>query len=314
MLGEFISRQRYAELLRRGHCQAEPWLRFDPDILKACYNRNPFLFEHALATHPFFSLEALFALCRRMGPKQIHYRIGVIPGDSHFDSSYDCYRRDLALEDVLDNFEENRAYICIYNPELDAAYKPQIEELLAEIAVQIDPLETGITWYSTYVFISTQDSVTPYHMDREMNFLIQVRGGKTAYLWDPADEDIMTAAQKDLLLARTGDRPPYAPSIESKAMTFELRPGIGVHHPFIAPHRVHTGAELSITLAFTFRTARSDVWTDAHHLNAKMRRLGLRPGAVGRNALVDRTKAGLVRLGRNARSALSGVGKETPLR
>ncbi len=313
MLGEFISAKRYAELLERGQQEAKPWLRFDPDVLTACYNRKPFLFEHALATHPFFTLEPLFALCRRMEPEQIHYRIGAIPGDSDFDSSYDRYRHNLTLDDVLDNFEAQRAYICIYNPERDPAYKPHIEELLAEIAVQVDPLESEISWYSTYVFISTQDSVTPYHMDREMNFLLQVRGSKTVYLWDPADADIMTAEEKDLLLSRIGGRPPYAPSFESKAMTFELRPGTGVHHPFIAPHRVHTtGGELSITLAFTFRTARSDIWTDAHRLNARMRRVGLRPRAVGRNAVVDRTKATLLRLGRKARGVVPGVGKEMP--
>ena len=27
------------------------------------------------------------------------------------------------------------------------------------------PIEPGMNWYSTYIFISTQDSVTPYHMD-----------------------------------------------------------------------------------------------------------------------------------------------------
>ena len=41
----------------------------------------------------------------------------------------------------------------------------------------------------------------------------------------------------------------FRDALESKASTFNLVPGMGVHQPFIAPHRVYTGQELSVTLA-----------------------------------------------------------------
>jgi hypothetical protein len=152
-------------------------------------------------------------------------------------------------------------------------------------------------------------------MDREMNFLLQVRGTKMVKLWDPRDPEIMTPAQKDQLLAqRRVPRPTYKPSLERKAMTFELAPGLGVHHPFIAPHLVTTGKQLSISLAITFRTQRSDVWTDAHRFNHRLRnRLGIAPGAVGSLGVVDATKAGIIRLGRQARRLLRpGSAAEQP--
>lgn len=310
MLGERISTHHYAELLEHGRNISAPWLRFDPAVLQSSYNRKPFLIQHRLVEQPYFSLGNLFALCRRMDPEQIHYRIGDIPGDANFDTSYERYRQGLTLEDALQNFEAKRAYVCIYNPERDSTYKPVIEGLLAEIAAQVDPLEPGITWYSTYIFMSTRDSVTPYHMDREMNFLLQIQGSKTVYLWDPADDEIMSAEQKDYLLSRIGDRPPYRPAFESKAMTFDLRPGFGVHHPFIAPHRVHTGSDLSVSLAFTFRTRTSDIWTDAHRANAVLRRLGMNPRPVRRSAMADRTKSGLIRMTRSARRAFRQAEQE----
>jgi hypothetical protein len=143
-------------------------------------------------------------------------------------------------------------------------------------------------------------------MDREMNFLLQIRGTKTVKLWDPRDPEIMTPAQKDqLLAAREEPRPIYKPSFERKAMTFALAPGLGVHHPFIAPHLVTTGKQLSISLAITFRTERSDRWTDAHRFNHRMRsRLGVAPGSVGSLGVVDATKAGIIRMGRQARRLL----------
>jgi hypothetical protein len=304
MLGAFISAGRYAELLARGHGENEPMLAFEPGIVSTSYNRQPFLVGHRLATHPLFSLARLFELCRRMPTEQILYRVGNIPGDAELETSYDRYKQGLTLDETLDHFEQRQAYICINNPERDAVYRPVIDGLVAEIAAQIDPLDPWISWYSTYVFISTRDSVTPYHMDREMNFLLQIQGAKTVHLWNQADDEIMTAEQKDLLLSRIGGRPPYRSSFEAKAMTFDLRPGLGVHHPFIAPHRVHTGAELSISLAVTFRTRRSDMWTDAHRFNARLRGLGLRPGPVGRHALVDRAKCALARAGQRVHRTL----------
>lgn len=87
-------------------------------------------------------------------------------------------------------------------------------------------------------------------------------------------------------------------------MHFQLETGLGVHHPFIAPHLVHTGSELSISLAITFRTPRSDDWSDAHRFNEQMRRLGLHAGRVGWSALIDKTKARASRAARRAKNIL----------
>lgn len=305
MLGQFMSASQYAELLARGRKAPSTLLEFEPATLTSCYNRAPFLMRHRLATHPQFSLPELFSLCRRLPAESILYRVGSIPGDAEFDSSFDRYRQGLTLDETLDQFEERHAYICINNPERDAVFQPLIEGLLAEIAVQVDPLDPVISWYSTYIFISTRDAVTPYHMDREMNFLLQIRGHKTVHLWDPSDAEIMTDEQKDFLLSRVGGRPAYRPSFESKAMTFDLEPGLGVHHPFIAPHRVHTGSELSISLAITFRTRQSDTLTDAHRFNTRMRGIGLHPKPVGSSRLLDRAKSGAARVGQRVHRKLA---------
>lgn len=305
MLGKFITQVRYAELVAAGR-HAPSWLSFDPGEFQACYNRRPFLITHRLAEHPLLALDALFDLCRRMPRGQVHHRFGAVPVDANFDTSLSRFKDGLTLEDALDHLQERQAYVCIYNPEADPEYLPLIEGLLAEIAAQSRALDPLMTWYSSYIFISARESVTPYHMDREMNFLMQVRGHKTVRLWDPSDDTIMSPAQKDYLLSShaADARPRYHPSFDEKAMVFELRPGLGVHHPFIAPHLVHTGPELSISLALTYRTRQSDAWTDAHRLNQRLRGIGLHPGSVGRHAWVDHAKAGVVRAGRRAKAVL----------
>lgn len=71
----------------------------------------------------------------------------------------------------------------------------------------------------------------------------------------------------------------------------------------VDPYRT-LGRALSISLAITFRTHRSDVWTDAHYFNQLRRRLGLSSGTVGRLAILDATKAGIVRLSRRTQRLL----------
>lgn len=305
MLGQCVDAHAYKTLLRRGHAASERWLELEPVAMRTRYNRLPFPMQHRLADHPLMQWPALMALCRRMPPREVRYRFGDIAPDADFDRSYSPrYREGLTLDDALDNLEARRAYVCLHNPERDAVYRPLLEQLLAEFAVATQPLDSRITWFSTDVFISAQGAITPYHMDREMNVLLQVRGSKTADLWDPADPVILSAAQKDQLLAYVGRKPPWLPEFEPKAMRFDLTPGSGVHHPFIAPHRVHTGPELSISLAFTFRTLVSDRLTLAHQFNGKLRQRGLQPGPVGRHAVVDAAKAGVLGLARKTHAGL----------
>jgi Cupin-like domain len=302
MLGQFTSPAKVHGLVTQAREATAPWLLFDEREFRTGYNERPFVVRHRLADHPLFEFRALAALCRRLPRNQVPYRFGIVPADAEFDTSLERYRGQLTLDDAIEHTEEKQAYIAIYNAETDPEYQPVIEGFLGEIAAQTERIEPGLNWYSTYIFITSHDSVTPYHMDREMNFLLQVRGTKTVKLWDPRDPEIMTPAQKDQLLGQRGEpRPTYKPSFEKKAMTFELAPGLGVHHPFIAPHLVTTGKQLSISLAITFRTHRSDVWTDAHRFNYRLRRrLGVAPGTVGNLGVVDATKARIVRLSRQA--------------
>jgi len=301
-----MSEAEVSGAIARSRQARSPWLQFDDREFRTAYNTRPFVVRHRLAEHPLFTYEALAALCRRLPAPQVPFRFGVVPDDAEFDSSLRRFRGELTLDDALDHLEARQAYVAIYNAETDPEYRPVIEGLLGEIAGHTEPIEPGLNWYSTYIFLTARDSVTPYHMDREMNFLLQIRGGKTVKLWDPFDDEIMTPVDKDQLLAdRAEPRPTYKPAFERKAMTFELAPGLGVHHPFIAPHLVKTGRELSISLAITFRTRRSDTWTDAHRFNHLLRkRLGFSPISVGRLAAVDAAKASVVRLSRHARKLL----------
>jgi hypothetical protein len=293
VLGEFVTASHYQALLARGRAERDPLLAFDPALVRARYNRQPFLLSHRLGDDPRFALPALAELLRRLPADHVVCRPGRVPEGSDFDSSFGT-ATPIALDEALATLEQNQVYVYARNPESDPVYRPVIEGLIAEIAASLDPLDAPITWYSTYLFVSAQGSVTPYHMDREMNYLLQIRGTKTVQLWDPDDPDVMSDAEKDRLLSYEGARPPFRPELRSRAATYVLQPGTGVHHPFIAPHLVRTASELSISLAVTFRTRRSDIRTRAHQFNHHLRRLGIDPRPAGRSDWMDMGKAGLL--------------------
>jgi Cupin-like domain len=306
MIGEFVSAREYAELLSRGKSLEHRQLSIDEPLFRASYNRHPFELTHRLHEHDRFSLPSLFELVRRLPESFVVCRPGLVPDGADFDSSF---RPDSALdlEDALGNLESRRAYVYARNPEADPGFRPLIRDSIAEIAAHVHDLDGPITWYSTYLFISAQGSVTPYHMDREMNFLLQIRGTKQVQLWDPADPEVLTEFEKDRLLSYSGARPPLRPATLSRARKYGLRPGSGVHHPFIAPHLVHTESELSVSLAVTFRTRRSDTWTKAHQMNHHLRRLGLHPKPVGTDAWRDALKANALSGAERTRAALRGI-------
>jgi hypothetical protein len=306
MLGELIDPAHVARLAREARQAPEHWLGLGREGFARDYDRRPFLVEHRLESHPLFQRSALFDLCRRHPRESVGLRAGNVPVTEDFANSFDRYGKGFELDDVLQRFEERSAYILISNPERDSMYRESIERLLGEVAASTEEIDPGITWYSTYIFISSHDALTPYHMDRELNFLFQISGSKQVKLWDPADDEVMTAAQKDELLAYAADlRPPYHPSFEPKARVFDLRPGLGVHHPFIAPHVVYTPSSFSVSLALTFRTRRTDTLTAAHRMNHWLRRHGWTPRPIGGRPRLDVAKATLMRLTLRSR----GVGK-----
>ena len=265
-----------------------PWLEFDWSTFRTNYNWRPFQFAHRLAEHPLMGLDELKALMLRMSPEDILHRAGVVPVGADFDHVARDNATGLTLAETVARLVETRASITINTPEKDPKYRPLINEILDEIRVFTDGLDSPMTYSAAYFFVAAPGSVTPYHMDREMNFLIHLRGPKIIRLWDAR---VLGEEERDVLFTRRDlPRPRYRTELDAQAMTYDLAVGTGIHHPFIAPHWAKTGDELSISLAVTFRTERSDRITRLHTINHALRRMGLRPPAVGASELRDELK------------------------
>jgi hypothetical protein len=139
--------------------------------------------------------------------------------------------------------------------------------------------------------ISSPQSVTPYHMDREMNFLLQVQGRKLVHLWDPADRSVLSEEELEYFFAWHSTKAMrYREEIQSKAMVYELTPGMGVHHPSTAPHWVKNGDAVSISFSITYRSAASNRRDLVYRTNYLLRRTGIKPRPFGHSRSIDSIK------------------------
>jgi hypothetical protein len=286
-----------------------PLLTMDQNQFSLNYNKRPFFVRHDLAHHPLTQIEALRLLADRLAPAAVLYRVRAVVTDD-FDAAKSAHPTSATAAHVFDHLHESGTSVQITAPETDPEYRPLVEELLADIRQHTEAIDPTMTYTRAYFFVAGPDCVTPYHMDREMNFLLHIRGPKQLSLWDPSDREVMGEQDRELLFSEWA-RPAYRPSFAAKAMRFDLQPGIGVHHPFIAPHTARTGGDLSISLAVTYRTRGSDRVSLLHKVNGRLRRLGLHPKPVGIDPRVDAIKAVAGGAIRHLRSISPSSGRRT---
>jgi len=258
-------------------------------VFSTNYDKRPFGFRHALADHPMLEWSSLVALAKRMPRDKVLHRHGRVPISTNFDRAHKNHAISWSLEETLERMEDVQGYVVLNTPEVDRQFKPLVDEIIAELRQRLEGVDSGLYWHATYLFLSASGSVTPYHMDREMNFLLQLRGSKDVQLWSP---EIMTMRERERLMTHwTAPRPEWTPSHVNHVTQFRLTPGDGVHHPFIAPHLVENGPELSVSFAVTFRTKGTDRKTNVYKVNHHLRRLGLTPTPPEVSKVRDRLKS-----------------------
>ena len=161
------------------------------------------------------------------------------------------------------------------------------------------------------MFISAPPSVTPFHIDRENNFWLQIMGRKTMNVWDHTDREVVRAADVDqFIVSGSLDNVRLKDGDLERSHEFDVGPGNGVYFPCTSPHSTRCGTDwvtpgdgISISIGVVFYTAHTRFLAHAHAWNMFLRSFGLSPDDVGKSGFIDRVKylggRGLV-LGRNA--------------
>jgi hypothetical protein len=81
----------------------------------------------------------------------------------------------------------------------------------------------------------------------------------------------------------------YKPHLQSRATSYLLQPGTGVHLPVNAPHWVENADNVSISLSVNFQF-KDSVRANVYRANYLLRKLGMKPTPHGQAPLRDAIK------------------------
>lgn len=283
-------------------------LALDPVASREGFDRGPFRIGHRLERHPLFELERLARLGAVHPPELVEYDAGEVPVG--LDPAR-TPRTALCVEETIRRIEACRSWMVIKHVERDPEYRALLDATLDEAGALSEAIDPGMCEREGHVFVSSPGSVTPFHMDHEHNFLLQVRGRKTLRVWDRDDRAIL--AEDDLERFYDGARRnlSYRGDFDAKARAFELAPGDGLHVPINSPHGVKNGDAVSVSFSITFKTPRALRRGALLRVNARLRARGWKPSPPGLHPARDAAKWGLFRAARGAKRLL-GRGGDTP--
>ena len=141
-----------------------------------------------------------------------------------------------------------------------------------------------------YIFITSPNRKTVFHIDRECNFLMQIRGDKVIHLFSKYDRDVLPEEEIERFWTVDNNAAVYKPEYQDRATSYNFTPGTGVHIPVNAPHWVQNGNNISVTLALTFQFMTTEL-ANIYRTNFYLRKMGITPLPPGQSKVRDSVKA-----------------------
>ena len=148
-----------------------------------------------------------------------------------------------------------------------------------------------------FIFISKAPTLTPFHIDRENNFLLQIHGNKRLSVWHPDDRKAVSeSAVEDWVFLRSLENVSFTEDkISHAAYDGNLSAGEGLFMPSTSAHMTRTETSaiddpVSVTIGFVFYTAATRKDANIYAMNAILRRLGVTPKPPGANAVLNSLK------------------------
>ena len=263
-------------------------IAIDREVCAAYFDRKPFHVAHDLAAHPLFALPRLVELSRGLPEEFVEYNagalsVGVRPEDTP--------RTGLSPEETVRRIAECGSWMVLKRVEQDPEYGTLLDRCLDDVAAQAGAAVPRMLRREGFIFLSSPGAVTPFPLDPEHNFLLQIRGTKTVSMWDREDRFVLSEAELERFYAAFVHRNlPWRDVFQTTAWVVPLAPGQGLHFPVAVPHWVRNGPEVSVSFSITFRSDSSHGRELIYRANAKLRKLGLSPRPPGHSILLDSTK------------------------
>jgi hypothetical protein len=274
-------------------------LSVDEHEFQRSFGKRPFLVRHELSEDPLFEIERLLQLARDLPEDRVEYNSGELGVHTEPDRTP---HTGLTAEETIRQIGECKSWLVLKNVEHDPAYRELLYRCLDQVQAMGHPDARRIIQREGFIFVSSPGATTPYHIDPEWNFLLQVRGSKHINVFPSDDREILTDESLERFYSGAHRNLPFRDEFQSKAQAFELQPGDGVHVPVTAPHWVRNGPAVSVSFSITFQTLASARRGMSYRVNDFMRQSGLHPVAVGQSGWRDELKYQSYRAFRRLRS------------
>lgn len=259
------------------------------ETLLASYPERHQRLRHLIIDHPLLRLESLVHLAATLPANSIEYNPGNLPVGI---DPADVPSPQLSPEETIRSIEQNGSWMVLKRIEQNSEYAALLDDVLVEIEAAVAQRTGAMLGREGFIFVSSPNSVTPFHFDPEHNILMQVRGSKTMTLFDASDESIVDpVAHEAFHLGLHHRNLPWDESFAARGTAVTLTPGDAVYVPVKAPHWVQNGPDVSISLSVTWRSEWSYAEADARAFNRLLRQFGLRPKSPKRYPQSNKAKS-----------------------
>ncbi len=268
----------------------KPWIDVDPATFEPMRIQAV---THHLSDHPLLQLGSLVDLAKRLVPiGAARFHSGNVGAETSFVDAPKQHPVGRPPAEILADIENSNAWFSLHNIQVDEVYRRFVGEVLDSVRPIVEARDPGMHFRASWIFVSSPGAVTPYHLDHEHNFILQIRGTKVVHVFDPLDPEVVTQeALERFHGAGSRELVTYRPELEARGHAFHVRPGVGAYMPSNAPHWVKNDDNVSITVSFTWFSRETRRRRALFQLNHALRARGLGPRPVGANPLLDEAAA-----------------------
>src|ERR1700716_3039741 len=262
--------------------------------LRRDFPLKPSAIRHKLAGHPLLTLPRIAQLAAELPRDLIEYNSGKLAISQDPDAIASV---DLDPVEVVKSIETAGAWMVLKRVETSPAYRKLLEDALLSVARARgfnSRLDAGFEQVEGFLFVSSPNSTTPFHLDSEDNFFVHIHGEKFFTIFDNNDRGIVGEDEIERSMTKHRNLR-YEESFAARGTEFHLFAGDGCYVPYQWPHWVRTSGSYSISLAITWKTREVRRLNDLHFFNSMLRGIGLPPQPPGRQPVRDPLKPAFYR-------------------
>src|SRR3981189_762836 len=230
-----------------------PVISADNAALRRDFPLKPFAIRHKLAGHPLLSLPRIAQLAAELPRDLIEYNSGKVAVSQDPDA---IPSRVLHPGGVGERIETAGAWMVLKRVENSPEYKQLLEDTLLSVARARgfnSLLDAGFEQVEGFLFVSSPNSTTPFHLDSEDNFFVHIHGEKFFTIFDNSDRALVCDEEIERSMTKHRNLK-YDERFAPRGTEFQLFAGDGCYVPYQWPHWVPTADTHSISMAITWKT------------------------------------------------------------